>query len=109
MIQLSDILPVMRTMRRQLIKQRWPILALLLAQLLSQVAITAHASEHAFHDEGAYCDALEHADHQQGNGLDAAIPGPQPLAAFPFEPRPYTSTDSASVAIAYRPRAPPIS
>lgn len=62
----------MRSLRRQLMKLRWPILVLLLLQLFTQVLVTAHASEHEFHAQDAYCEALEHADHQQGDGIEVA-------------------------------------
>jgi len=54
-------------------KLRWPIVALLLLQLFTQVLVTAHASEHEFHAQDSYCEALDHADHQQGDGIEAAL------------------------------------
>jgi hypothetical protein len=64
----------MQSLRLQLNARHWITVLFLLAQIFVQVAITAHASEHAFHNQGSYCDALDHADHQQGNGIVAALP-----------------------------------
>lgn len=101
------IVSPMRSVRRQLITLRWPVVALLLAQLLAQVAITAHASEHAFHGQGSYCDVLEHADHQQGDGIDAAIPAHGAQVDTTLEAQANKTSESTPLAIAYRPRAPP--
>jgi len=98
-------------MRRNLINLRWPIVALLLAQVFAQVLVTAHASEHAFHAHNSYCEALDHADHQQGDGIDA-VPATITLLetdcqeGFPdvksiFVPRQYSFNQRAPPAYLY--------
>jgi hypothetical protein len=74
MIRLSDTVAPMHSLRHQLNVRRWITVLFLLAQIFVQVAITAHASEHTFHNQGSYCDALDHADHQQGSGIVAVPP-----------------------------------
>ncbi len=64
----------MQTLRHQLNTKLWVTVLFLLAQVFVQALITAHASEHAFHQQGSYCDVLDHADHQQGNGITPALP-----------------------------------
>lgn len=59
-------------MQHQIFTNRWVTVLFLFAQVFVQVVVTAHASEHEFHAQDVYCEALEHADHQQGDGIEVA-------------------------------------